>query len=387
MGLGILAGTAALAEGPSAAQVARLAPVEAGIAHEFSAPLEGKEVVFKKEPAYAGKHVYRGALPSSASPNFMGFAWDKDARKLYLDLNRNLDLTDDPSGVYTAGDYYGGQRFSNIHVESGNGPVACRYVFDLTLYILSHAVFGKMTVRSGWHGAVQLDGKTYQLTVVDDLDGVFDGGDVMLLDEESSSPIPKEERLRALNLPEQIVLGDATYGLVYALEPGEGNPALMVTFSSISGAKGTVDLKARHVLCAMLENAAAEAASQRPGSRQFTFLYRPPPNIGLRAGAYSVDWVNLDAGPSGIFTGSSETKLMVNADRAVSLSVGGEPLKSTVRVKRAGKSLSLDYALVDAAGNEFRARARYGPYARDPGPRFIVYKDGRAIGTGMFEYG
>ena len=56
---------------------------------------------FKKEPAAAPGKTVRGVL------NFLGdsstaipFLWQEDAGKLYLDLNRNQDLTDDPSGVF-----------------------------------------------------------------------------------------------------------------------------------------------------------------------------------------------------------------------------------------------------------------------------------------------
>ena len=54
---------------------------------------------FPKEPALPGQNVFRGSLlwgprPEQALP----FIWDKGRGRLFLDLNRNRDLTDDPSG-------------------------------------------------------------------------------------------------------------------------------------------------------------------------------------------------------------------------------------------------------------------------------------------------
>ena len=64
--------------------------------------LQEKEIVFRKEPDFGGRSVIRGAITTGAgSTNFVGFALDLAKRTLYLDRNRNLDLTDDPSRVLT----------------------------------------------------------------------------------------------------------------------------------------------------------------------------------------------------------------------------------------------------------------------------------------------
>jgi len=61
-----------------------------------------KSSAFKKEPVFSGSKVIRGTLQLGGSKSDeMGFAWDRAAGKLYLDLNRNLDLTDDPAGVFS----------------------------------------------------------------------------------------------------------------------------------------------------------------------------------------------------------------------------------------------------------------------------------------------
>ena len=73
---------------------------------------------FPKEPALSGGKIIRGVMQlGSGGSNEMAFVWDRAGRKLYLDLNRNLDLTDDAAGVFSCqrgptADYY--QEFTNI---------------------------------------------------------------------------------------------------------------------------------------------------------------------------------------------------------------------------------------------------------------------------------
>src|ERR1035438_1636697 len=52
---------------------------------------------FKKEPAVASGKTIRGVLNFGGPSNAIPFLWQCAAGKLYLDLNRNHDLTDDPS--------------------------------------------------------------------------------------------------------------------------------------------------------------------------------------------------------------------------------------------------------------------------------------------------
>jgi hypothetical protein len=58
----------------------------------------------------------------------------------------------------------------------------------------------------------------------------------------------------------------------------------------------------------------------------------------------------------------------------------GAPLRPVVQVKRRGSRLMLDYVLVDGAGREYAGRGS------NPA-RFTIFRDGRQVGTGRFEYG
>ena len=58
---------------------------------------------FPKEPAAASGNIVRGVLKFGDNPsNAIPFLWQGGAKKLFLDLNRNQDLTDDADGVFPA---------------------------------------------------------------------------------------------------------------------------------------------------------------------------------------------------------------------------------------------------------------------------------------------
>ncbi|NQU23864.1 MAG: hypothetical protein HQ567_21490 [Candidatus Nealsonbacteria bacterium] len=63
-----------------------------------------------------------------------------------------------------------------------------------------------------------------------------------------------------------------------------------------------------------------------------------------------------------------------------SAAVAGQP-KPTVKVTRNGRVLTLDYDLLDDAGQSRPQTDRSCP------PRFVVTKDGQEIDSGSFQYG
>jgi hypothetical protein len=59
----------------------------------------------------------------------------------------------------------------------------------------------------------------------------------------------------------------------------------------------------------------------------------------------------------------------------------GAELRPVVKATRQGRTLKLEYKLLDAAGRNWAGRHR----AKEP--RFTVYKGNRQIGSGSFRYG
>ncbi|MCU0982895.1 MAG: hypothetical protein MUF25_27350 [Pirellulaceae bacterium] len=117
-------------------------------------------------------------------------------------------------------------------------------------------------------------------------------------------------------------------------------------------------------------------------SQKTTEFARPGESVSLPAGRYFVREVELTNGfRCYAWIGGDEDWIQVSADPAPAVKVGA-PLTPKVRVKRAGRLLTLDYELVDAAGR------RYTPKDHTAAsPRFTILKNGQTIGSGSFEYG
>jgi hypothetical protein len=110
-------------------------------------------------------------------------------------------------------------------------------------------------------------------------------------------------------------------------------------------------------------------------------LSHPGPNVSLPAGQYQVTQVELKDGYRWTADGAGEYEsFRLAPGEPYQLRVGA-PLNPSVKVTRHGRLLNMDYQLLDAAGRNYS-----GPERSDP-PRFTVFKDGRMIGSGSFEYG
>ena len=67
----------------------------------WSVSLTTQTAPFKNEPVAAAGKTVRGVLHfGDNSSNAMAFVWQRGAGKLFLDRNRNQDLTDDSAGVF-----------------------------------------------------------------------------------------------------------------------------------------------------------------------------------------------------------------------------------------------------------------------------------------------
>jgi len=67
--------------------------LEDGLSLRVNLSLEGMDIAFKKEPDFGDREIIKGALPTGRKKkDHLCFAVDSSAEKMYLDLNRNLDL-------------------------------------------------------------------------------------------------------------------------------------------------------------------------------------------------------------------------------------------------------------------------------------------------------
>ena len=133
------------------------------------------KVPFLKEPELSQRHVFRSLLRfGKDTNNAIALIWDQPKRKLYLDLNRNLDLTDDPAGVFSSTNKGFQQLFTNVTLplKTPTGPLP-RTAGLAAVQRRARETGPKCSctrIRL-WQAKVALAGEEWQVAAVDNLLG------------------------------------------------------------------------------------------------------------------------------------------------------------------------------------------------------------------------
>ena len=326
--------------------------------------LDEHEFVFEKEPAYQGDNVVRAALPVGRGPaEMIGFAFDAAAKTLYLDLNRNRDLTDDPAGIVqakTASSYF--SDFKKIQIEAGSGDSRVTYELDMEL-----ASFGycNAKVRSGWKGEFTLHGNKWRLRVVDNMDGEFGDGDIFLFEraDKNSGSHGLYTRFPPKN---RLFFDDCDHEFAFALKDG----ALEVAITESPVTLGSLTVKGESIHYLVLDGP-VRAIFDAPGQHE-----------RLPLGTYVVDAVVVSDGQrNALVSEPLGVHVKVTEDAPAVLECGG-PLRNTIDVERSGGTLTFSCGLVGMGQEVYNAPRDFGSI-----PCFVVYKGGKKIAAGNFEYG
>ncbi len=334
---------------------------------------------FEKEPDFGERDIVRGLLQTGIEEkDYMGFAWDKDNGRLYLDLNRNRDLTDDENGVFESRGKGTFQVFNDIHLEVQFDSVRVPYVIRMSLY-----EFGQgrpncvVYVRSGFETEIELYGKKRSLAVADNMDGTikYGRGDQFFL-------MPPEVEFGSgggqfnLSIPEEVFFDGRCYELSFEFESAEPTSLMQAGFTEIEKTLGELNIKGTFIKRLVLESGA-----------MVVLLDTPNPNVLIPVGNYHCRDVFLDGGEAGLFKVDKfvtrTDDISISESQAVDLKIGG-PLKSTVDVQRMGNTLNLNYKLVGADGLSYKAMLQQRSV--NP-PGFAIYKGDKEIASGKFEYG
>ena len=367
---------------PESRHIFRLPYMEKGFYLRLSIPLEGSEVAFKKEPDFGDRKIIRGALPAAREEKeFLCFAWDVSEIKLYLDLNRNLDLTDDPSGVFQGQGKKYQQSFHNVRFKSINSQVPLHY--HVTMSFSDYRIYGiplrcVVNVRSGWQGDIGLYGRKWQLRVVDNLDGIIGPDDILTLrlyKEGHEEPVSFSSYDR-LDPPKRIFFDGHDYDLGFGFEPGTGGSQLVATFTESPSPLGTLEMKGSHIRRLILREGKDRDSS-------LVLLDLPGNRVLVPARVYNKQRIFLDGGEIfRVLFASSRNEISVIQDKVTLLKLG-IPLTHTVEMSRHGTELLLDYQLVGVGGERY---VNYGKDFRNR-PTFAIYRGKDKIGSGSFEYG
>ena len=339
----------------------------------FSLPLGESEVRFKKEPNYAGKDVVRCALyVSPDQKEFIGFACDSEGSTLYLDLNRNLDLTDDPEGVISSTSEGWGNSFEQVAISVEQEGRRRDMLVDMTIY---GDRWGRYEVESSWESSsVSFGDQAFRVSIVDDGDGVITAQDVLFLEpieefqEEGSEGISVE-----LKAPTTLVLNGVPFALTYALSSDGKTVALSVEPSSAPLVE--VEMKGHGVERIVMQDEALAAVYLGPSS----ILQIPPGN-------YSGDvWVRMGEGKKNSLWNAGNVSLYVRGGSGRESWLVGGPIVSKLTCSIPGNRLQFDQTTVGVGGEKYTPDSFSGGSIGQP--KLRIKKAGEVIHVGEFEYG
>jgi hypothetical protein len=393
-------------------------------------PIERRAVPFPKEPAPASGPVVRGVLKFGDNPgNAIPFLWQCGAKKLFLGLKRNQDMTADPAGEFSAQVSWSAepsfiiQMFTNIHLSfpasSGGAPMLMDLRFCLDTVRRPGQPLCNAALRSYWHGKVTLNGHDWQVGLVQNMSetpGSFLQGQLLLRPWEEwhqtfyafSEPgdtyvIPWDGQnciVRASDafaFSPRVFLDGQACQLDWRAEPRGPEERLALQLTEEQTALGELRLSGTSIERLVLT-----------GEPYVVVLTQPPASVKVPAGRYHPYRVWLKEGKTRAYfnfglpqngkanlmeevTGAKlpvlsvpapEQAIVVDVQRPAVLAVGG-PLTNSVAAIRHGRELMFSYRLIGAGGGEYRVWQGTNRMS----PQFSVCKSGKKIGAGQFEFG
>jgi len=345
--------------------------------------LTTRTIPFPKEPAGAAGKILRGVLNfGGGSSNSIAFVWQRDAGKLYLDLNRNRDLTDDPEGAFSARVFRptSYQTFTNVHLLFNTASGRCRVLADISFWDYGSQPSCSLAVRSFWQGKVTLQGRDWQAGIVqNDLNQSSSFGNSRLLlrpwDNRNQPFDAYDGSLASVPFSRKVFVDGHAYQLewITGSQNGEAKPALQFTEQSV--ALGELKITGKFIQRLVL-----------PGGPYLVVLDQPAASMQVPVGSYNQPDILLAQNGTTAYCNSSlrqtGQRVSVDGKTPLVLNVGG-PLTNSVIASRHGQDLRLDYRLVGAGGETYQLANR----DRSRPPAFAIYQGDKKIASGKFEFG
>jgi hypothetical protein len=340
-------------------------------------------IPFKKEPASVSGKIVRGILNfGDEASQAIPFLWQCDTGKLYLDLNRNHDLTDDPSGVFVARRaepvYY--QSFTNVHLPFNTASGRCRVLADLNFYRFGSQANCHVTVRSFWQGKLTLQGRDWQAGIVPnvvDQPGSFEVGRLLLRPwEERNRPFNGDDgSLASVPFSRKLFVDGHAYKLDCIARPqnGEARPALQFTEQSVP--LGALNITGQFIRRLVLT-----------GGPYLVKLDKPAGVVKIPVGSYIQPDIRLEQNGVEAFCKASQQQVgsrITVDDKTTAVLHAGGPLTNSVVTSRHGQDLRLDYRLAGVGGETYQPVM----HNRSKPPEFAIYKGAKKVASGTFEFG
>lgn len=308
-----------------------------------------KDVPFRKSPNWQGHRTYLGTF---GPENRGAFGWDATAGQLYLDLNGNLDLTDDPSGVLPVAN--GGIFTHRFSITSGTVTRAynARFQFrDPHSRILAIADFHEpaiLEVQSGWKGAAELEGTKWDFAVIDtDLDGTIGSHDALAIALAANGGFRDLDVIRP---HKQLCLQSRLYNLSFRFDPGKPDAKLTMLLDEVStDTLRPVSLTGRMIRKLQIEEPGDDVVGVYERPAEVVLI---PSKRSLKATVY----VSEEAPNAPVYV-SDVIPITAKADQIGA----GAPLRNIVAAIRKSSTFEFTYALKGRDDTLFRSEKTNSP--------------------------
>ncbi|MCX5636956.1 MAG: hypothetical protein NTX52_04585 [Planctomycetota bacterium] len=349
-----------------------------GEGYSFSEPLD-RNVPFDKEPQLGANGIFRGVLnyPGQTNDNAgVGFIWDKSEGRLYVDLNKDGDLTNDPNGILESerkqrADF---QNFPAFPLSFSTRNGISRYQVKADMQGTEWFQQAGFTIRSGYSGQIDLYGGQWRFSVNDNFEGIVQKGSRL-----SVSPTGKDATnfISSLPSPESLFLEGQCYDMAFEFRKSDNDyPALWCKLTERTVPLATLRVEGRWISQLVLGDD--------------DVLVLPP----LTEGAFSVPAMPLSVKKCCLKYEKDKPEISPKANmpsvhllenQEMVLRIGG-PLGNSVDIKRAGKILKFNYELVGVGGEKYDVQ-QITNYDNNKKPSIAIYKGDMQLAGGKFEFG
>lgn len=348
----------------------------------------------KEPPEFKGHTIYRADLTAPACTT-IHLAWDLTSGTLLLDRNHNDDLTDDPADIYK--DHKAVRPGAEIVRVSPDIPFdysSCSLRANLKLTVPTHKVplngeyHARASVRSGWSGEIDLYGTKWWIALAEDLDGLINQDDLMILkpgNPSDENPISADNQDK-IQIARTMVFGGHVYDKF--LQPGsQKNVIKLILTEKKSLPMGMVKIAGKniHRLILKLENPDRDYNALY---YKTVALFNSPVSgsiFSVPAETYETE-VELCSGSGPIFF-SNEKSVIVHKNALTIANLGG-PLNPTVTVERGETILQFGYELMGIGGESYHLRDKNTPASQRLSPPVItIYKGDKKIAVADREHG
>jgi hypothetical protein len=334
---------------------------------------------FRKEPAVSARFLFRGMLRlGKDTNNAFGLIWDSPKRQLYVDLNRNLDLTDDPAGVFSSTNKGFQQSFYGVAMtlktEAGALPVVAQ--LDLSVDADGKSPQVRLASRSLWQARQVIHGKEWQVAAVDELFGSERPGAARFLvlrpwEMRTNQVYVRYAASGIFPFPERLFWQGRAFRMERRLENDGGAPVCRLEFAPQQTPLTELRLSGKSLAYAVLE-----------ATNGYTVvLDEPGAGVKIPPGVYDLRAAWLRQGAAAAFW-TGYPPLVVRATTATNLVLGG-PLTNWVTLARSGRKLIMSYRLQGANDESYRLARE----DRGKPPEFTVYRGGKRVFGDRFEFG